>query len=99
MSATVFSPRINVPLPEPFRQLGVEGESDQSGSMRFDSCVCAVRSADLRCKALRQWPIFANVLQKGFPTKAFPIGRPEEAFVASIEGVMGERSFIKGSIA
>jgi hypothetical protein len=68
-------------------------------SMRYHWCVCTVRSSGLPSKALRQRPIFANVFQKGFPKEAFPIGRPDEAFVASSEGTMGERSFIKGSIA
>jgi hypothetical protein len=65
--------------------------------MRIDRCILIhvsayVRSAGLRCKALRERPIFANVSHKGLFQWAIPLG-------GLSEGVMGERIDIKGSIA
>jgi hypothetical protein len=54
MIATAFSPRINVPSPEPFRQLGVEGDSDQLPSIEVIRSTCLRRAQRRRAnQALR----------------------------------------------
>jgi hypothetical protein len=65
--------------------------------MRIDRCILIhvsayVRSAGLRCKALRERPIFANVSIRGFSDGP-------SLKMAIAEGVMGERIDTEGSIA
>jgi hypothetical protein len=90
MIATAFSPRITVPLPEPFRQLDVEGRNDQQAMVRFDQRVCG--SAE-RWLATQSVAPTANICER-FPRGLFLKEHSDEA---PTKGAMGKAS-TRGSI-